>query len=83
MKVCNNCKTEYPEDMNYCELCGEKLEVIATEDPWSAESPKEEHIEEKQTISNEGDELDRFVDEMCSIENREILKELIAGAGAE
>lgn len=66
--------------MNYCEECGEKLEVIAAED---AEPTKEECAEEKPAVTQEENELESFINEMCSMENREVLKELISGTGAE
>jgi len=86
MKVCNNCEKEYSESMNLCEVCGEELaDVNATEDAESPENPKEEQLGENQvTITKEEEnELNNFLDEMCSIENREVLKELISGTGVE
>lgn len=85
MKICNNCKKEYSESMNFCELCGEELAYVgAPEDAESPENPKEEQLDEKQVmITKEDGELDSFLDEMSSTENREVLKELISRTGAE
>lgn len=86
MKVCNNCEKEYSDDMNYCELCGEKLEDKIPEEVISLENLKEEKeiVKEKLDVITNGDkELEGFVDEMYSIENREVLKHLLALTGAE
>ena len=73
MRICNKCNRECSDDMNFCEECGEKLEIITTEDAVPVENP---------TVTQDA-ELDSFLDEMCSMENREVLKGLISGTGAE